>query len=91
VKTLGLIDSLQNNTKIQLFSSKSCIWTLFIKFQPEKYDFNLYKGFFIEKMANIHQISKNIFLKSPDFYDKFQQVAKNIKRFYLFQTLISNM
>jgi hypothetical protein len=27
----------------------------------------------------------------PDFYDKFQQVAKNIKRFYYFQTLISNM
>jgi hypothetical protein len=29
-------------------------------------------------MANIHQISKNIFFESPDFYDKFQHVAKNI-------------
>jgi hypothetical protein len=36
----------------------------------------------MEKMANIHQISKNIVFKLPDFYDKFQPVAKNIKRFY---------
>jgi hypothetical protein len=31
----------------------------------------------MEKMAQIHQISKVFFSKSPDFYDKFQKVAKN--------------
>jgi uncharacterized protein YwgA len=30
----------------------------FAKFQAEKYDFDLYKGFFVEKMAQIRQISK---------------------------------
>jgi hypothetical protein len=30
----------------------------FAKFQPEKYDFSLYKGFFIEKLAWIRQILK---------------------------------
>jgi len=30
-------------------------WQIFAKFQPEKYDF---KGFFIEKMAQNYQISK---------------------------------
>jgi hypothetical protein len=45
----------------------------------------------MKKMANIHQILKNVFFTSPRFYEKFQQVAKNIKRFYYFQTLISNI
>jgi hypothetical protein len=30
------------------------------------------KGYFMEKMAQIHQISKKKNSKSPDFYDKFQ-------------------
>jgi hypothetical protein len=31
----------------------------FVKFQPEKYDFNLlYRGFFMKKRSLIHQISK---------------------------------
>jgi hypothetical protein len=34
------------------------IWRDFAKFRPEKYDFALYKGFFIEKMTQIRQISK---------------------------------
>jgi hypothetical protein len=34
----------------------------FAKFWPEKYDFDLYyQGFFMGKMAQIRQISKNIF------------------------------
>jgi hypothetical protein len=28
-------------------------WWIFVKFLHKKYDFNLYKGFFIEKMAQI--------------------------------------
>ncbi len=51
------------------------------KHMMDKYDFNLYKGFFMEKMTQIHQILNFFFpfFKSPDFYDKFQQVAKNIE------------
>jgi len=42
------------------------------KFQPEKYDFDLCKGFSMEKMAQIRQISnKKKGLRSSDFYDKF--------------------
>jgi hypothetical protein len=44
----------------------------FTKFQPGKYDFNLYEGYFVEKMAQIRQISKEKNSKSPGFYDKFQ-------------------
>jgi uncharacterized protein YwgA len=42
------------------------------KFRPEKYDFNLYKGFFMEKMAQICQISNEKNSKLPDFNDKIQ-------------------
>ncbi len=31
-----------------------CYWKIFVKFQPQKYDFNLNKGFLMEKMAQIH-------------------------------------
>jgi hypothetical protein len=49
----------------------------FAKFRPEKYDFDLYKGIFMEKKkkrAKIRQILKTIsfFSKLPDFHDKFQ-------------------
>jgi len=48
-------------------------WRNSAKLRPEKYDFILYKEFFIEKMAQIHQILKEKKkFKSPDFYDKFQ-------------------
>jgi hypothetical protein len=39
------------------------------KFRPEKYDFDLYKGF---SMAQISQISKEKISGSPDFQYKFQ-------------------
>jgi hypothetical protein len=35
----------------------------FAKFQPEKYDFDLCKGFFMKKMTQIRQISKK---KNPN-------------------------
>jgi hypothetical protein len=45
----------------------------FAKFRPEKYDLDLDKGFFIEKMIQIRQILKEKKKsKSPDFYNKFQ-------------------
>jgi hypothetical protein len=45
-------------------------WQTFAKFRPEKYDFELYQGFFMENMPQIRQSLKIFFLKSPDFYDK---------------------
>jgi hypothetical protein len=41
------------------------------KFWPEKNDFDLHIGYFVKKMTQIRQISKNFFSKSPDFNDKF--------------------
>jgi hypothetical protein len=49
------------------------------KFRPEKYDFDLCKGFSMEKMTEIHQISKIKVSRLADFYDKFQLVAKNVE------------
>jgi hypothetical protein len=40
-------------------------------FGPEKYDFEVFKGFSLKKMAKILQILKKINSRSPDFYDKF--------------------
>jgi len=37
----------------------SSVGFLLAKFQPEKYDFDLFKGFSVEKMAEIRQILKN--------------------------------
>jgi hypothetical protein len=34
-------------------------WQKFAKSQPEKYDFDISKGFFMEKMAQILQIVEN--------------------------------
>ncbi len=78
---------------VKLDCEKQCFfhWWIFAKFRFEKYDFTLYKGFFMEKIIQIRQILKFIFLKSPDFYDKFQQVANNIEGFSFFFTLISSM
>jgi hypothetical protein len=44
----------------------------FAKFRPKKYDFNLYKGVSMEKMAQICQILKEKAFKSLNLYDKFQ-------------------
>jgi hypothetical protein len=33
-------------------------WQNFAKFRPEKYDFNLYKGFLMRSIAQIRQILK---------------------------------
>jgi hypothetical protein len=38
---------------------------------PEKYDLDLDKGFFIEKNDSNPQILKEKKSKSPDFYNKF--------------------
>ncbi len=35
-------------------------WQIFSKFQPEKYDFYLHKGFFLGKMAQIYQILNKV-------------------------------
>jgi len=53
---------------------------IFAKFQPEKCDLDLYKGFLMEKMTQIPQIfcGKNN-SKFSDFKDKFQKLAKNME------------
>jgi hypothetical protein len=38
-----------------------------VEFRPEKYDFDLYKGFFLEQFAKIAQISEEKYSKLPDF------------------------
>jgi hypothetical protein len=40
------------------FNNIKPFFNFWVKFQPEKNYFNLYKGFFMEKMAQIHHISK---------------------------------
>jgi hypothetical protein len=47
-------------------------WQNFRKFQPEKYDINLCKGFYIEKYDLNSPDFKGTKIKSPDFNDKFQ-------------------
>jgi hypothetical protein len=56
----------------------------FTKFQAEKYDFDLYKWLFTAKMAQIRQIWNFKKFKSPEPYDSFQKVAKNIEGFCSF-------
>jgi hypothetical protein len=42
------------------------------KFRPEKYDFDLYKGFYLWKKNGTNSPDFGFFFpKSPDFYDKF--------------------
>ncbi len=52
-----------------------------------------YKGIFHgKKWPKIFRFWKNkIKSKSPDFYNKFQSIDKNIERFWFFTTFISNM
>jgi hypothetical protein len=47
-----------NLSKLTVFLAQN-----FAKFQPEKYDFDLCKGFFMEKMTQSRQISKK---KNPN-------------------------
>jgi hypothetical protein len=56
----------------------------FIKFRPEKYDYDLYKGFSMKKMGQFRQILKKEFSRFSDFYDKFQQVCSQEYRRILF-------
>jgi hypothetical protein len=46
---------------------------IFTKFQPEKYDFDLHKEFFMEKIdLNLLDLVVFFFFKSTNFYDKFK-------------------
>jgi hypothetical protein len=58
-------------------------WWIFVKFQPEKHDFNLCKGFFMEKIGVSSPNFEWIFSKLPNSYDKFHEVAKNIEEYFL--------
>jgi hypothetical protein len=50
---LALVYDLKQTLKLVFFWGQN-----FTKFQLEKYDFDLYKGFSIKKMTQVHQISK---------------------------------
>jgi hypothetical protein len=63
----------------------------FAKFQPEKYDLDLYKGFSMGKMTQIRQISKFFNSRSPDFYDKVPLGSQEYRKIlFFFPTFISN-
>jgi len=48
----------------------------FAFYWPEKYDFDTYKCFYLEKKGpNLPEL-KNINLKLPDFYNMYHQEAK---------------
>jgi hypothetical protein len=61
-------------------------WQIFAEFRPEKYDFDLFTGFFMEKIIQIRQIlTTSFFFKSPDFYHKFPPVgSQDYRRILLF-------
>ncbi len=71
----GLFHSITDIPYCKLASSESVFKAVlgnFTKIQAEKYDFNLYKGFSMEKMAQICQIlKKKRISRSPDFFDNF--------------------
>jgi hypothetical protein len=47
---------IQVTTEVSEGIQTSVFYKSFAKFQPEKYDVNLYKGFPMKRMAQIHQI-----------------------------------
>jgi hypothetical protein len=66
-------------------------WSDFLHLSKlNKYDFNITKDCCEKNMALICWISKNNNLKSLEFYNWFQQVAKNITAFLKFYTSICN-
>jgi hypothetical protein len=56
------------------------------------YDFDLYKGFFMERKGPEFARFWKLFFESTDFYDKFQQIVKNIEPFcyFLISYLVCN-
>jgi hypothetical protein len=58
---------------------------LLSKFRLEKYDFDLYKGFFMKKKTQKSADFEIFFFELSDSYDKFQEVAKNIEGFCFFK------
>jgi hypothetical protein len=65
---------------MQVYGSFFFFGRNFTKFRPEKYDFELFKRFSMEKMHKLTQFSRNkIKSRSPIFYDKFHKVVKNIE------------
>ncbi len=90
-----IITSSHSNVDIQPWSQVVLFFGhIFIKFQPEKYDYDLYKGFSMKKKWKIRQILKKEFSKFSDLYDKFQYVHSQEYRrilfsfFFLFSYLV---
>ncbi len=67
-----------------------CTWAMFLvqanfpQISTWKIWFWPIQGTFVEKMIQIHQIFEEFFFNLPDFYDKFQYIAKNIAQFCFF-------
>jgi hypothetical protein len=68
-------------------------WRIFAEFRPgeNRYDFDIYKGFSMEKNDPNSPYFGIFVFKSLECFDKFHQVSKNIKGFGYFSTFISNM
>jgi hypothetical protein len=64
-------------TKLSLCSSDFLLANV-CNFGPEKSDIDLCKEFLKEKISGIFQLKRTKF-KLPDFYNMFQQVAKNME------------
>jgi hypothetical protein len=72
---------------LSLFSTQllfSFFWRNFAKFRPEKYDFDLYKGFFMKTIVQIHQISKGKKNPNRQIFLISSPIAKNIEGFCFF-------
>ncbi len=81
---LHFFQTLQNHVLVVAYRQCFFFGRNLARFRPDKYDFNLYKGFSMEKMAQIRQILQKV-SKSLDFYSKFRQVAEDIKMIVIFK------
>ncbi len=81
-----IITSSHSNVDIQPWSQEVLFFGQnFIKFQPEKYDYDLYKRFSMKKMAQFCQILKKGFSRFSDLYNKFQYVrSQEYRRIFFF-------
>jgi hypothetical protein len=60
-------------------------------FGPEKYDFEVFKGFSTKKMGQNSSDFFFIISRSPDFHDKFGYVGQEYRRILVFSTFMYSL
>jgi len=88
------MNSNETHQTCHLMDSTQCFfWGNFIKFLSEKYDFNLYKRFFMKTIdPNSPDLKEKKFQIIRFFNHKLQQIVKNIQGFwFFFSTFISSL